>query len=138
MHNKHPHHYFERHELHAFILMMAHSCIRVDECLNLKWGDCVEPPENVKLKKLKQFRDCTVQIRIRDGKVGYRHALGMHGAVWALQYLRELTPVRSHVEHGRMSTIAGTSMMSLEKYYLRHLKAPHIQKRLIDAALAAD
>ena len=29
----------ERKELHAFILAMGHGCIRVDECLNLRWND---------------------------------------------------------------------------------------------------
>jgi len=35
-----------------------------------------------------------------------------------------------------LSVISGTSMTSLEKYYLRHLKAAHVQRRLIDKALA--
>jgi hypothetical protein len=57
--------------------MMAHSCIRVNECLELRWSDCVEAPENKRLKQ--QYRAQTVQLRIRDGKVGYRQALGMFG-----------------------------------------------------------
>jgi hypothetical protein len=162
---------------------MAHSCIRVNECLDLRWSDCLEAPEN---RKLQQYRAQTVQLRIRDGKVGYRQALGMFGAVRALQILRQLNPAAasedrlfksSHAQafenllksiglrrdlKGRLrnqktlrhtsimmrclfnptlstadlSVISGTSMTSLEKYYLRHLKAAHVQRRLIDKALA--
>lgn len=82
------HHYFERMELHAFILMVAHSCIRVDECLNLRWMDCTVPKENELLPKKKR----TVLLRLPDGKVGPRTAMGMFGAVAALKHLRELHP----------------------------------------------
>jgi integrase len=85
---KNPHHYSERRELHAFILLMSHSCIRVDECLNLRWSNCVEPKENKKLP----FKKRTVLIEIKQGKVGARSALGMFGAVQALALLRELNP----------------------------------------------
>lgn len=83
-----PHHYFERKELHAFILMVAHSCIRVDECLNLRWMDCIEPKEN----SLLPFKKRTVLLRLPDGKVGPRTAMGMFGAVAALEHLRKLHP----------------------------------------------
>jgi hypothetical protein len=143
---------------------------------------------NAQFKKQKRFRDCTVQLRVRDGKVGYRHALGMHGAGWALDHLRALYPdakatdelfsgnharARSrdcsktlicastgrasravrrrcvthrfmmrclfnpHLSTAELSMIAGTSMLSLEQYYLRHLKARTCKKRLIEAALEA-
>jgi integrase len=84
--DRNPHHYLERRELHAFILMMSHSCIRVDECLQLTWSDCTEPIENRKLP----FKKRTVLLNIRRGKVGARVALGMFGAVQALTILREL------------------------------------------------
>lgn len=88
--DKNPHHYLERRELHAFILLMSHSCIRVDECLHLRWSNCVEPKENKKLP----FKKRTVLIEIEHGKVGARSALGMFGAVQALAILRELNPER--------------------------------------------
>lgn len=88
--DKNPHHYLERRELHAFILLMSHSCIRVDECLHLRWSNCAEPKENKKLP----FKKRTVLIEIQQGKVGARSALGMFGAVQALAILRELNPER--------------------------------------------
>jgi len=83
-----PHHYAERRELHAFILMMSHSCIRVDECLQLRWADCKVPKENRSLP----FKKRTVLLTIQQGKVGARTALGMFGAVQALSILKELAP----------------------------------------------
>lgn len=88
MRDKNPHHFFERRELHAFILMMAHSCIRVGECLNLRWSDCREPKANEKLP----FKKRTVLLSVPKGKVGKRDAIGMFGAVRSLKLLRDLHP----------------------------------------------
>lgn len=179
--DKNPHHYFERLELHAFILMMAHSCIRVEECLNLRWMDCREPKENKDLP----FKKRTVLLSIPKGKVGKRDAIGMFGAVKALTFLRELYPEHSPTDklyssshsqafenlldatglrfdsEGRtrnqrtlrttsimmrclyerglstmeLARIAGTSPGVLDKHYLRHLQAQHIQRRFIEDAL---
>lgn len=86
--NKNPHHYRERKELHAFILIMSWSCIRVDECLNLRWMDCHEPKANKILPSLKR----TVLLSIPKGKVAEREALGMFGAVIGLKILKRLNP----------------------------------------------
>lgn len=178
---KNPHHFAERRELHAFILLMSHGCIRVDECLQLRWADCSEPKENKKLP----FKKRTVLLRINDGKVGARVALGMFGAVQALSLLRELRPEHNTADRlfsashrqafaklldaaglrrdakGRLrnqktlrhtsimmrclfersltsaelARLSGTSMVVLEKYYLSHLKAQHIQQRYVEDAL---
>ena len=56
----------ERQELHAFILLMVHGCIRVDECLSLCWKDLEPEKRNSKLP----FRKQTVLIRIAHGKTG--------------------------------------------------------------------
>lgn len=179
--SKNPHHYKERRELHAFILMMSQSCIRVEECLNLRWMDCKEPKANQVLPFVKR----TVLLKIPKGKVGKRDAIGMCGAVQGLKILRELYPDHQptdrlfSVSHhqaftkllvaaglrkdseGRLrnqktlrhtsimircmferdlttielARISGTSPDVLDKYYLRHLQAKHIQQRYIDNAL---
>lgn len=177
----HPHHYFERQELENFIWLMLDSCIRVDECLNLRWKDCVEAPEN---ETLNYTRDQTVLLRIPDGKVGYRNALGTGRAVLALMGLRDMNPdakpedrlfktghhqafaklldaaglrrdakgrlrnqktlrhtsimlrclTHRHLNTAELSRVSGTSMVSLEKYYLRHLTSAHVQQRIIENA----
>jgi len=78
----------ERTELHAFILMMGHGCIRVDECLNLRWNDLTPEPKNDELP----FRKRTVLLRIRRGKTGMRTGIGTFGTLRAMEMLRELHP----------------------------------------------
>lgn len=95
MKERNPHHYDERRELHAFILMMSHSCIRVGECLNLRWMDCTEPKENKELP----FKKRTVLLAIPKGKRGKRDAIGMFGAVHAFKLLRELRPEHQPTDH---------------------------------------
>ena len=76
----------ERKELHAFILLMGHGCIRVDECLNLRWNDLTPEPKNDQLP----FRKRTVLLRIRHGKTGQRTGIGTFGTLRAIEMLREL------------------------------------------------
>ena len=78
----------ERKELHAFILAMGHGCIRVDECLNLRWNDLTPEPKNEALP----FRKKTVLLRIRRGKTGKRTGIGTFGTLRAMDMLRELHP----------------------------------------------
>ena len=78
----------ERKELHAFILMMGHGCVRVDECLNLRWNDLTPEPKNDELP----FRKRTVLLRIRRGKTGMRTGIGTFGTLRAIEMLRELHP----------------------------------------------
>jgi integrase len=78
----------ERKELHAFILAMGHGCIRVDECLNLRWNDLTPEPKNEALP----FRKKTVLLRIRRGKTGKRTGIGTFGTLRPMDMLRELHP----------------------------------------------
>ena len=78
----------ERTELHAFILMMGHGCVRVDECLNLRWNDLTPEPKNSKLP----FRKRTVLLRIRRGKTGQRAGIGTFGTLRAMEMLKALHP----------------------------------------------
>ncbi len=78
----------ERMELHAFILFMAGGCIRVDECLNLRWADLSEHPDNAKVPPLKR----QVLIHIQKGKTGERQGIGDANVLRAIDYLRQLHP----------------------------------------------
>jgi integrase len=78
----------ERQELHAFVLLMAHGCIRVDECLALRWKDLEPEKRNSKLP----FRKRTVLIKIADGKTGARNGIGTFGVLRAMELLREINP----------------------------------------------
>jgi integrase len=78
----------ERQELHAFILLMVHGCIRVDECLSLCWKDLEPEKRNSKLP----FRKQTVLIRIAHGKTGARNGIGTFGALRAMEILSEISP----------------------------------------------
>lgn len=78
----------ERTELHAFIWLMAHGCIRVNECLNLHWQDLQPHPENDRVPPNRQ----QVLINIRDGKTGPRQGVGTFGVLIAMNRLRELHP----------------------------------------------
>lgn len=76
----------ERLELHAFILLIAHGCIRVDECLALRWKDLEPEKRNNKLP----FRKQTVLITVADGKTGARNGIGTFGVLRAMEILQEL------------------------------------------------
>jgi len=78
----------ERQELHAFVLLMGHGCIRVEECLNLRWSDLTPEPKNARLP----FRKRSVLIRIRKGKTGERKGIGTFGVLRAMEMLRTLHP----------------------------------------------
>lgn len=78
----------ERQELHAFILLMGHGCIRVDECLALCWKDLEPEKQNEKLP----FEKRAVLIRIAQGKTGARNGIGTFGVLRAMEILKELTP----------------------------------------------
>lgn len=78
----------ERTELHAFVLLMGHGCIRVDECLNLRWSDLTPESRNAKLP----FRKRTVLIRVRKGKTGERKGIGTFGVLRAMEMLRSIHP----------------------------------------------
>lgn len=78
----------ERLELHAFVLLMGHGCLRVDECLNLHWSDLTPERQNEQLP----FRKRTVLIRVRKGKTGGRKGIGTFGVLRAMEILRELHP----------------------------------------------
>jgi len=78
----------ERIELHAFLLLMGHGCIRVDECLALRWRDLEEHKSNRKLP----FRKRTVLIRIARGKTGGRNGIGTFGVLRAMELLRDIHP----------------------------------------------
>ncbi len=78
----------ERQELHAFVLMMGHGCIRVDECLNLRWSDLTPEPQNARLP----FRKRSALIRILKGKTGERKGIGTFGVLRAMEMLRTLHP----------------------------------------------
>jgi integrase len=173
----------EREELHAFVLLMGHGCIRVDECLNLRWSDLTPDAANPKLPFLKQ----KVLIRIRAGKTRQRMGIGTFGVLAAMKMLESLHPnadaedklfATRHVRgmktlleaaqlridsQGRtrnmktvrhtslmfrflyepairpheLAIIGGTSALVLEQYYLRHLTAALVSKRLTQAALEA-
>lgn len=99
----------ERTELHAFIWFMAHGCIRVDECLALRWKDVVPHADNDKVPPFKrQFL-----IEVRKGKTGHRQGIGTMGVGIALNYLRELHPNAASDDflfiEGRTSTKTGAS-----------------------------
>jgi integrase len=78
----------ERQELHAFVLLMAHGCIRVDECLGLRWKDLEPEKRNGKLP----FKKRTVLIRVANGKTGARNGIGTFGVLRAMEILREIHP----------------------------------------------
>jgi integrase len=78
----------ERTELHAFVWLMGHGCIRVSECLNLRWGDLKPHPDNDKVPPFKR----QVLINIRSGKTGARQGVGTFGVEIAMNYLRDLYP----------------------------------------------
>ena len=76
----------ERQELHAFVLLMAHGCIRVDECLGLRWKDLEPDKRNDKLP----FKKRTVLIRVANGKTGARNGIGTFGVLRAMELLSEV------------------------------------------------
>lgn len=78
----------ERMELHAFVLFMLGGCIRVDECLNLRWENVRERPENDKVPPFKR----QLLIDIEKGKTGERDGIGDLYALTALNYLKEIHP----------------------------------------------
>jgi len=78
----------ERQELHAFVLLMAHGCIRVDECLGLRWKDLEPDKRNDKLP----FKKRTVLIRVANGKTGARNGIGTFGVLRAMELLSEVHP----------------------------------------------
>jgi integrase len=78
----------ERTELHAFVLLMVGGCVRVDECLNLRWEDLTPHPDNDKVPPFKR----QVRIDIRKGKTGERQGIGNVSALTAMNYLKELHP----------------------------------------------
>lgn len=78
----------ERTELHAFVWLMAHGCIRVDEALALKWKDLTPHPANDKVPPFKR----QILINIRQGKTGHRQGIGTMGVEIAMNHLRKLHP----------------------------------------------
>jgi integrase len=78
----------ERVELHAFVYLMGHGCIRVNECLNLEWRDLQPHPDNERVPPFKR----QILIQIRGGKTGPRQAIGTFGVEIAMNHLRELHP----------------------------------------------
>lgn len=78
----------ERKELHAFVLFMLGGCIRVEECLNLRWENVREHPDNDKVPPIKK----QLLIDIEKGKTGERQGIGDLYTLTALNYLRELHP----------------------------------------------
>ncbi len=81
----------ERTELHAFILFMTGGCTRVEECLNLRWEDVTEHPDNEKVPPFK--RQLLITIRGGAGdKTGTRNGIGDVNALTAMNYLRDLHP----------------------------------------------
>ena len=78
----------ERIELHAFILLMAGGCIRVDECLNLRWENLREHADNDKVPPSKR----QVLIDIEKGKTGERDGIGTVNALTAMNYLKDIHP----------------------------------------------
>lgn len=67
---------------------MGHGCVRVDECLNLRWSDLTPEPKNKQLP----FRKRSILIRVRRGKTGERKGIGTFGALRAMEMLRALHP----------------------------------------------
>ncbi len=78
----------ERIELHAFILLMTGGCIRVDECLNLRWENLREHPDNERVPPIKR----QVLIDIENGKTGERQGIGDVNVLTAMNYLRDIHP----------------------------------------------
>ncbi len=78
----------ERMELHAFVLFMLGGCLRVDECLNLRWENIREHADNEKVPSFKR----QLLIDIEKGKTGERQGIGDLYTLTALNYLREIHP----------------------------------------------
>jgi len=76
----------DRTELHGFIWLMAHGCIRVDEALALCWKDLTPHPNNNKVPPFKR----QILLNIRTGKTGHRQGIGTLGVEIAMNYLKEL------------------------------------------------
>ena len=70
---------WEREQLHDMMLMMVHTGIRVQECLNLRYGDCV-------VEKKKNKKGSMLKLELR-GKTGIRKVIGTSGAVWVYERL---------------------------------------------------
>jgi integrase len=70
---------WEREQLHDMMLMMVHTGIRVQECLNLRYGDCV-------VGKKKNKKGSMLKLELR-GKTGIRKVIGTSGAVWVYERL---------------------------------------------------
>ncbi len=69
----------QREELYDFVLMMIHSCARVDELRNLRVGDCVVKKHATSVRPY-------LEMRI-NGKTGLRDTIAWSGAVTAYQRL---------------------------------------------------